>query len=341
MAAGAHWILVKGDLGLGNRILCLLSAILLARITGRRLLIDWRDSMYAAAGVDAFASLLSCDLADPLDALPATESIAPPVWRGHLHDSAAAMREAMHGSGANDPFLWRRFSIALDRIHYPEEVLVFTSYFEQIDPLRRYLAGELGALRPLPTDAILRDLWTSHLRLAPELAARVDDFARRHMADETLGVHVRASDLVTRVAAIERAVASEVARRPGLAIFLATDNVAVLQRYRELFARVVAIDKWYPEPGAPLHRFARCPDPAAAAADALIDLHLLARCDGLIADSRSSFARLAMLRSTAIPDRIRDLHLGRFVPLPLRRRLLGLTEGVRHWWRGPVREPPG
>ena len=56
MADDAGYVLVKGDQGLGNRILCLLSATLLARLTGRQLVIDWRDPIYSADGRDAFHS---------------------------------------------------------------------------------------------------------------------------------------------------------------------------------------------------------------------------------------------------------------------------------------------
>jgi len=327
------YLLVKGDQGLGNRILCLLSALLLARLTGRRLLVDWRDAAYANDGRDAFPSLLRSDLAAPLAELPDTDSVRPALWRGHLHESAQQLRRRLVRLPDTRPFLWQRFSVPLDTIDHREHVLVFTSYFEQIDALRPHLTGALAPLRGLATAAILDRLWTEHLSLAPALQTRVDEFRRTHFTRPTLGVHVRASDLRTRVRAIEAAAASALRREPGTRIFVATDNAEVRARYRTRFADVVATEKWYPPAGEPMHFHPAHPDATVGAGDALVDLHLLAACDRLIVDSRSSFARLAALRSRAAAGRVTDLHPGRLVPLALRRRLLRLTSEAEHWAR--------
>jgi hypothetical protein len=44
------FLLVKGISGLGDRIKCVLTAILYARLTGRKLIVDWTDSSYSNAG---------------------------------------------------------------------------------------------------------------------------------------------------------------------------------------------------------------------------------------------------------------------------------------------------
>jgi hypothetical protein len=46
----ATFLLVKGRASLGNRILSALTGILYARLTGRRLLVDWRDEVYSDDG---------------------------------------------------------------------------------------------------------------------------------------------------------------------------------------------------------------------------------------------------------------------------------------------------
>lgn len=324
MPAETRCVLVKGDLGLGNRILCLLSALLLARLTGRRLLVDWRDPLYARDGGNAFPELLASDLAAPLDELPDTDSVAPRVWCGRLDATAHEMRREVFGPTWVDPLVWERFSIDLARIDRPERVLVFTSFFEQIDPLRRFLTGPHAALRRLSTDALLCRLWDEHLSLAPALRARVDGFRAGSLDRPSIGVHVRASDRRTRATAIERTVASSVMRRPELTVFLASDNRDVVERYRRRFPRVVTTPKWYPPPGEPMHDHPDRPDGLQGAGDALVDLHLLAACDHLVVDSRSSFGRLAALRSAAGRGAVVDLHPGRHVPLALRRHAMRL-----------------
>lgn len=324
MHAPPRYVLVKGDLGLGNRILCLLTAALLARVTGRRLLVDWRDPLYARHGANAFPELMACDLADPLGALPDTDSVAPPVWRGRLHEPAITLRQEVFGPSYAGPWVWQRFSVDLARIDRPERIVVFTAFFEQLDPLRRFLTGPDAALRRLPAAALLRRLWDEHLTLAAPLQARVDRLRRELLGGPAIGVHVRASDLRTRTTAIERAVARAVARRPELVVFLASDNSDVVAHYQRRFPHVVTTPKWYPPPGKPMHEHPDRPDGLQGARDALVDLHLLAGCEHLVVDSRSSFGRLAALRSVARRDRIVDVHPARFVPLSLRRRVLRL-----------------
>jgi len=180
-----------------------------------------------------------------------------------------------------DAWSWEPYCVGLDRIDHRERVLVFTSFFEQIEPLRRHLTGALAGLRSLSTAAILRLLWVEHLALAPALQERVDGFRRAHFGGATLGVHVRDSDRRTRVAAIEATTARLVGRHPHLRIFLASDNAEVLRRYAARFGDVIATEKWYPPPGESMHEHAARPDPTAGAADALVDMHLLAACDRL------------------------------------------------------------
>ena len=334
MADDDSYILVKGDLGLGNRILCLLSAVLLARVTGRRLAVDWRDPLYSGDGRDAFDRLLRLDLAVPLDSLPETESVQPACWRGRLHESAATIRRERFGRHYMDPWIWEPFCVGLDRIDHRERVLVFTSFFEQIDPLRRYLTGALAGMRSMPSATILQRLWTDHLTLAPALKASVDLFRQTRFGTETLGVHVRDSDLRTRVDAIEATTARLVGRHPQMRIFLASDNAEALRRYTARFGDVVATEKWYPPPGEAMHRHESRPDPTAGAAASLVDMYLLAECDRLIVDSRSSFGRLAALRRGTRDVRVIDLHPGRFVPLAVRRSILRLRSQARRWRRG-------
>ena len=324
--ADAGYILVKGDQGLGNRILCLLSATLLARLTGRRLVVDWRDPLYSADGSDAFSRLLRHDLAVPLEALPEASSIRPPTWRGRLHEPASVLRRERFGArGSAGDWSWEPFCTDLDRIDHRERVLVFTSFFETIAPLRRHMTGDLAGLRALSTATVLRRLWSDHLSLAPALEDRVNEFRRTRFAAETLGVHVRATDRRTRIRAVE-ARATRIARRhPHIRVFLSTDNGEELRRWGARFGDVISTEKWYPPPGAAMHTHGDRPDPTAGAADALVDLHLLAACDRLIVDSRSSFGRLAALRSRAAPANVIDVHPGRFAPIGLRHALRRLA----------------
>lgn len=329
-AAGDRYLVVKGDQGLGNRILSLLSALLLARLSGRRLVVDWRDPFYSADGRDAFAELFALRAPTlPPDRLPDTDAVRPAVWRGHLHLPASAMRARLLGPVARGPRAWRALCVDLDRVDHCERVLVFTCYHERIDALRPLMTdATFGELRRLSTDQILRHLWDDELRLAPVLQERVEAFRRAHLDRACIGVHVRASDRRTRIEAIEATAARLVAEDPRRRLLVATDNADVLRRYVTRFRDVVATEKWYPPPGEAMHWHPSRPDPLQDAADAVVDLHLLAACDWLVLDGRSSFGRLAALRSRAERGRILDLHPGRLLPAFVRRSLLRVRDEV-------------
>jgi hypothetical protein len=324
-----RFLVVKGDQGLGNRILSLLSAVLLARLTERRLVVDWRDPFYSPGERDAFHELLVLDAPslEP-ESLPDTDSVRPSVWRGMLHESASAMRRRLNVP-ARAPRGWVPLCVDLARIDHPEHVLVFTCYHEQIDPLRRFMTGALAELRRLPTDEILRRLWAETLSLASPLQERVDTFRRAFLDGRpSVGVHVRASDRRTRRGAIEATVARLITADARRRIVLATDNADVLRDFSARFRDVVSIDKWYPPAGEPMHGHPGRPDPIRDAADALVDLSLLAACDALVVDSRSSFGRLAALRSVARHGGVVDVYPGRVLPPIVRRALLRVRDEV-------------
>jgi hypothetical protein len=98
-------LLVKGIAGLGNRLLCLLTASLYARLSGRKLVVDWRDENYSSGAVNAFHHFFQSSLCAPADQVPATDSVAPAIWRGRLHESAWSMK-VRYGS-VNDAQGWR------------------------------------------------------------------------------------------------------------------------------------------------------------------------------------------------------------------------------------------
>jgi len=108
-----RYLLVKGRAGLGNRILCALTGILYARLAGRRLLVDWSDPIYAEGGLNVFHRYFRCPTADPADRIPATDSVAPAIWRGRLDESSRSMEHA-HGTLGRES--WRELSIDLRRL---------------------------------------------------------------------------------------------------------------------------------------------------------------------------------------------------------------------------------
>jgi hypothetical protein len=133
------YLLVKGRAGLGNRMLSALTGILYARLSGRRLIIDWSDYTYSDDGSNVFPRFFQCPLYDPTDEIPDTDSVSPGIWRGNLNESAIDLSNRYSNDRGSE--VWRKFSIDLKRLDYREDVVVMWAYTQQIDLLRSHFTG--------------------------------------------------------------------------------------------------------------------------------------------------------------------------------------------------------
>jgi hypothetical protein len=298
-----RFLLVKGVAGMGNRILSVLTASLYARLSGRRLIVDWSDESYSTGGVNAFHRFFLSPLC-PADAeLPVTDSVAPAIWRGRLQESAWTMSAAQATRDAR-----RALSIDLTRLDHPETVAVMWLYRDRVDLLRSHCRGEWEDLRESSRAVVLRRLAQETLAPHPDIQARLDRFTRDHFDRRTVGVHVRFTDYRTRLWAALRTLDRMLRRDPALQVFLATDSEHVARMFETRFPRVVmAQHPDSPGPGRPLHYGAVRPDPIDHGIEALTDLYLLAECDDLIVDTGSSFADVATLLSRASTGRVVDI----------------------------------
>jgi hypothetical protein len=292
------YLLVKGIAGLGNRIRCVLTAILYARLTGRRLIIDWRDRAYSSDGTNVFPLLFKCPLCGLKEDIPDTDSVRPSIWNGRLHESAFEMQKRHETLGSPDS--WKKYSFDLSRLDYQEDILVMWSYTEQVDLLRKHFRGELGELRDASTETILRKLLREELILHPSLREKVDQVKVNRFQKETVGIHVRFTDRRTQLWTIVKKLDALLEGEPDLQIFLATDNVYIKNIFQDIYANVFTTQQIYPKSGMSMHHDEECQDRTTHGIEALIDLYLLAECTYLIIDRSSSFSYIAsLLTSTA------------------------------------------
>lgn len=302
------YVLVKGKAGLGNRMLCAVTAVLYARATGRRLVIDWRDPQYSDGMANGFHRFFICTEALPVGALSAEGSVFPPVWRGHLDLCAADLISLRDPRDLASFRAVRKYAADLRRTDYPEDILVVWSYLDQVSLVRRHLHGEWAEWRRWTREAILRRLLRDCLRLQPEIQARINTFAVQHWPGRTLiGVHVRYTDMKIPLSRYWGPVDRLMVRHPDAVIFLATDSREVLQRFRERYERVISTGKDLPADGRALHSGHGPHDKIAHGMDALVDMHLLARCQYLVYSSRSTFSYISHLLSESPEANIVDL----------------------------------
>jgi hypothetical protein len=282
------FLLVKGIAGMGNRILAALGGILYARLSNRRLMIDWSDPMYSSDGSNTFHNFFSSKWCLPADKLPQTDSVYPPIWRDRLGDSARRVR-LEPGYHSIDPRI----------LDYREDLVVLIEHRARLDLLRPHFGRAFQRLTQMPDGAVLTKLLREDLILRPEIRHRVDQFKGRRFQSRMVGVHIRYSDYRSPLFAIIKKLNALLEREGDLQIFLATDNLEILNLFERNYSGVVSTSHWYGFPGATIHENSANAGPTETGMEALVDLYLLGECDYLIIDTASTFSYVAGLLNSA------------------------------------------
>ena len=334
-------MLVKGRSGLGNRILSVLTGLLHARRTGRRAVVDWRDSVYSNDGTNVFDELFQCSACGAINEIPTTASVRPGLWRGHLEESFEQLRR-QHAAVSGRDFA-RSATVELTKVDHDEAVLIVSTSSAKValtrSPLRA-VADELVPTRS--TDAVLRRLLAADLLPHPRVRERVDVVVGEQLTREAVGVHVRYTDRKARLQEILGKVDALLEREPGLQVFLATDSIHVRELFERRYVNLLTMPHWYAEAetspslslGAErplyldkIHGRPESPDRLRDGVEALVDLYLLAECDRLVIDTSSTFSYVAKLLSRAPSSRIDDVNpfsprlrelVKRLMPEPIR-----------------------
>lgn len=300
-------LLVKGRSGLGNRLEVLMGGLVYARLANREVVVDWRDREYSSDRSNVFPKLFhSSSITAVNDIAALGDSFYPPEWRGHLDQPVARMARARHYD--TDAML-RNLSIDLSRLDYDEKIVVLTGSADRINPMKEYHRGRCPELDGHSRDEIMAAMLKHDILPSPEVRRRVDRFKQSHFAGPVVGVHARYSDYRVKLLSLLHQLNALLRRHPRMQVFLATDNVAVLELFHRHYP-VVSTPHWYDQPGVALHKSKLNRNRLESALEAATDMYLLAECDYLVIDSSSSFSYLARLMFEAGPERIRDVTSG-------------------------------
>jgi len=297
MISNSQYVVVKGKAGMGNRMLCALTGLLYAQLSGRRLIIDWSDFTYSNDGSNAFFRYFQSPLCDPDWAIPPTEAVWPEIWQGRLSESANNLLDDLDPDKHAKPTIYRKYSFDVGRLDYPQDVLVMWCFSHLIPRLRRHFPSKLPELVRLSDIQILTKLLNEQMTLADDLQQRVDGLAAELIEPGTIGVHVRFMDRRTSLQSFLREVDRLKEQTPEAPIFLATDNAEAQRVFRERYDKVRVTEKWFPEGGVSMHQNQECPDREVNAIEALTDMYLLARCSALVYPSSSTFSWISRLVS--------------------------------------------
>ena len=309
---------------MGNRMLSLLTAVLYARLSGRRVVVDWRDRTYSSDETNVFPCFFCPNFADFAVDLPATDSVTPVIWRGNLNKPFTLLLGEIFPHSLDNPLAWHRLSVDPSRLDCEESVAVWSSFYERIDALRRHFRGEFAELRSATTKDILRGLLRENLQLHPSIEERIGSFKRSLFNGVMIGVHIRDTDRRSPLSAMCRKLDSLRSSHPGVRIFLATDSRKIREIFLMRYDDVIMTEKWYPaREGKPMHWDDDCPDKRENGIGALVDMWLLGECDYLIVDESSSFAYVARLLSKAPGYHVFNFQRGKWLP-PRARHILWL-----------------
>jgi hypothetical protein len=320
-------VIVKGIGGLGNRIFALLSAVLYAQLTARKVIVDWRDGFYAEPGTNAFPLLFRSGSVATADSDLQSPSVAPWMWRDRLHVDARAIYKMLEPNGAQGcPFIGSLYSFDPANLNHPEDVIVMWSSITLIGRMRRHLAGEW---RAMDDEAINARLFGEHLRVHPLIAAHAAEIMDTWPNRPRIGVHVRHTDRTTNIRRLQRHLDAICLRQPEAIIFLSTDSAGVEKAIRRRYRGVLSVPKWFPTSG-PLHTpKAPCPDRRAMAHSSLLEMSLLAGCDYLVMNTDSAFSQVAKLLWKGDRRGVVDVAPLAWLPTPLRDFAWRMRSGLR------------
>ncbi len=150
------------------------------------------------------------------------------------------------------------------------------------------------------------------LKLQPQWAAMVSKFYQGHMADRpVIGMHIRygngegkyrshflkreIQDFASFIESLVNKIRRYASKRFGkkYTVFLCTDSDEVVNIMEPCFTSLVSRNIWRPAPGEGIdfdHAYKRSDGGIGAAADAMIDMQLLAKCDAVFMTRQTSFA---------------------------------------------------
>lgn len=303
--SGDKVLLIKAKGGLGNRMLSAVTGLIYADLTGRVPIVDWRDGVYAPMGVNAYPLLFDTPLTGDPAAHEAASSVVPAIWRDNLASDPTALIHRADPSQHSSATVYRKYCVDLNDLSAQEDVAVFWCYLPKMARLRRHLrrdtrfAGRSDA--EIMGDYLTR-YFTPNTRVRTEVAAFIGALPR-----PIIGVHIRYTDRKIPLGKVKSALRAQLAKTPGAAIFLATDNGDVQTEMAAEFDNIHYTPKYLPEGGARLHHRQDTVDKQFEAENAMIDMWALGACDHLIYSTNSTFSISSALLGPVPPERRTDV----------------------------------
>jgi hypothetical protein len=316
------YLLVKGTGGLGNRMAAFVGACVYSKISGRKLIIDWKDSVYSSDGINSFHYMFDSSIVDEKIVIPKTKSVYPKVWCNCLDRDLKFIKYKLGQPNIGFRELTKIASIDLSKLDYDEDVIVYFSNEFKYDKLKSNLKY-LPSNWPKERDDIIRYVLKNFLYTKKEISKEIKKFIFYNFKKPVIGIHIRNSDnmkigyMSYSLSKYYSKIANIIRNNPHNTIFISTDSKSVLDYLKKKFSNIVYYPKNYPKmKGEPLH-LSDYLNKFEVAKSSLIDMYLLSKCDYIISVDRSSYACFARLLSGSdtkiITINVRDIKRNKFI----------------------------
>lgn len=314
------FILIKGCAGLGNRLITLCSAIEYCKLTNRLISVDWSDGLYGYPGDNVFEKYFSLNNSKTISVEKIKQyndigmSVYPNEFEGNLHlnihslyqqvsnnyfckfppnaysflkanmfSSHWALKSNIKGNETTDitaylRILFKKSGFPLGgclQNHIQEDIVIFADYV------------------PLFIEKNI-----NNLIINPTILDTINKFVNINQIDQTIGVHIRSTDLTPtkNIILLINAIKKE---NKAEKIFLSTDSLDIQTEFMRNFEHVVVYDKFTPvlKNKIGLHQWASMSANHDKAEqifkDSIVDMYLLSKCKKLFYQGNSSFSIVA------------------------------------------------
>lgn len=320
------YLLIKGCAGIGNRLFTLASAIRYAKASGRAVIVDWRDGVFAAAGKDAFRLFFRLEGVQEgdLGLISTTDnsfSVYPTPMKEHL-------QERLYDCFAACSSVRLKLIPRINHFRGRLSRLSQFWYFRPGDNFNKPIFSDSAALSGLFSGqhleyghklslhhkedvVIFADYWPrdvagkdfSQIRISHELLQKAQKLADEiGINKSTVGLHIRCSDKKPgkEFGRLRQLLERQV--KQGWKIFLATDNQSIETEFQSCFGpSLLALPKFYPNNNNEenIHQWSmRQGDYSHAERiyeESLLDILLLASCPCIYYQGNSSFSRISLI----------------------------------------------
>jgi hypothetical protein len=309
------YVLLKGSAGLGNRIGALIGAIVYAKITGRTLIIDWRDGIYADYGTNSFYNLFEIRGLKTIKEIPEIESssVYPKVWKNNLNLSVHGLKRKQGEITSEKDWhkiMKEKYSLDLSKTDYKNKILVLYDWFFDFKKLENNLS-KLPKEWQKDREELMKYVIKEHIVIRKKIIKKANKFIDENFKRPVIGIHIRDTDnkkdssyFHVNTSKFERVINKELNKNPKSALLLATDNKDIKEEYKKKYRNLIIYDKEFSKNQTiGLHK-AKDLEKEKMAEDALLEMYLLSKCNSLIYSGNSTYARMAITLSNINKERL-------------------------------------